>query len=151
MTSARGFVEVDRKGLEVLERTQCLSLLASATLGRLGISLGALPVVLPVNFRLVGERVVFRTSSGTKLDAATSNAVVAFEVDDFEPVSHAGWSVVVTGEARAVTDPAELAELEQARIPRWAPAAGDRIVAIPTTMVSGRRIDPELRARRDHR
>lgn len=149
MTSTRGYVEVDRNGLEVLDRPQCLGLLATATLGRLGISLGALPVVLPVNFRLVGDRVVFRTTSGTKLDAATSNAIVAFEVDDFDPMSHAGWSVVVTGEARSVTDPTELAELSSARIPRWAPAEGDRFVAIPTRVISGRRIVPGLRPGRD--
>ncbi len=82
----------------------CLRLLASATIGRVGISIGALPVVLPVNFRLVDDRIVFCTGIGTKLDAATANSVVAFEVDDFEPVSHTGWSVVVTGIAHEVVD-----------------------------------------------
>ena len=71
------------------------------------ITVGALPAVLPINFRLVDDRIVFRTSGGAKLDAATRNAVVAFEVDDMEPLSHTGWSVMVTGMAREVTDPAE--------------------------------------------
>ena len=117
-------------------------MLAGATIGRLGITIGALPVVLPVNFRLVGERVVFRTAVGTKLDGATRNAVVAFEVDDIEPFAHAGWSVIVTDVAHEVTDPAELAALARANIPRWAPARADHIVEVPTTMVSGRRLVP---------
>ncbi len=74
-------MEIDRNGLEVLNREECLRLLRHATLGRVAITSGALPQVLPVNFRLFGDRIVFRTGLGTKLDAATSNNVVAFEVD----------------------------------------------------------------------
>lgn len=135
-------MEIDRNGLEVLDRDECLRLLATATLGRIGTTMAALPVVLPVNFRLVDDLVVFRTGNGTKLEAATHDAVVAFEADDFEPVSHAGWSVVVTGIAREVVDPSSVAALGP--IPRWAPAGGDRYVAIGTDMVSGRRIVPGL-------
>lgn len=136
----KGFTEVDRNGLEVLDRAECLSLLASATLGRVGVTFGALPVILPVNFRLVDDHLVFRTSVGTKLDAATCETIVAFEVDAFEPFSHAGWSVLVTGFAAEVTDPAAQQRLHDANIPRWAPSEGERYVAISTEMISGRRI-----------
>lgn len=135
-------VEHDRNGLEVLGRVECLRLLNQVTLGRVAITVGALPAVLPINFRLVDDRIVFRTSGGTKLDAATRNAVVAFEVDDMEPMSHTGWSVMVTGVACEVTDPAELDALASANIPRWAPAEGERLVEITTEMISGRRIGP---------
>lgn len=137
-------MEVDRNGLQVLDREECLRLLGTATLGRVGITLGALPVVLPINFRLVGDRIVFRTGVGTKLDAATCNAIVSFEADDIESFSHAGWSVVVTGEAREVSEPDALTGLESANIPRWAPSGDGRFVEIPTTMISGRRIVPGL-------
>lgn len=133
-------MEVDRNGLEVLDRENSLRLLATATLGRVGVTFGALPVVLPVNFRLVDELVVFRTGIGTKLDAATRNHIVAFEADDFEPVSHSGWSVVITGMAREVTDPDEMAALSVLPIPRWAPEGNGRTVAISTDLVSGRRV-----------
>lgn len=135
-------VEVDRNGLLILGRAECLRLLGSAMLGRIGITFGALPVILPINFHLVDERILFRTGRGTKLDAATYNAVVAFEVDDMDPLSHTGWSVMVTGLASEVTDPVALAELEIARIPYWAPVEGDRVVEISTEMISGRRIVP---------
>lgn len=133
-------VEVDRNGLEVLDRDECLRLLTAATIGRIGVSMGALPVVLPINFRLVDERIVFRTGVGTKLDAASADAVVAFEVDDFDPFSHTGWSVVVTGTAHEVTDAAAIAVLRLSHVPRWAPVGDDRVVAIDTDRVSGRRI-----------
>jgi nitroimidazol reductase NimA-like FMN-containing flavoprotein (pyridoxamine 5'-phosphate oxidase superfamily) len=138
-------VEMDRNGLEVLGRAECLDLLGGARLGRVGITLGALPTILPINYRLVDERIIFRTSAGTKLDAATCNAVVAFEVDEVDPLWHTGWSVVVTGLAREVTDPEELARLDGAHLAYWAPAAaGDRVVEISTEMISGRRIVPSV-------
>jgi nitroimidazol reductase NimA-like FMN-containing flavoprotein (pyridoxamine 5'-phosphate oxidase superfamily) len=133
----------DRNGLHVLSRDECLRLLREATLGRVGITVDALPVILPVNYRLLGDRIVFRTSPGTKLDAATRNAIVAFEVDDIEPVSHSGWSVVVVGTAREVTDPDDVEELAHANIPRWAPSTSERVVEVSTELVTGRRIGSE--------
>jgi hypothetical protein len=132
--------EVDRNGLEVLDRQESLHLLGTATLGRVGVSFGALPTILPVNFRLVADEIAFRTNIGTKLDTATLNAVVAFEVDDLDPTYHTGWSVVVVGVAREVINAAERERFDAARIPRWAPVDSQRIVAISTDMISGRRI-----------
>jgi len=133
-------VEVDRNGLEVIGRDECLRLLAGATLGRIGVTSGALPAVLPVNFWLDGDRILVRTGEGSKLDAAARNAVVAFEADDFDPMYHSGWSVLVTGVAREVTDPGELAALGNAPLTRWAPRGNGHLVAIATDMISGRRI-----------
>lgn len=133
-------MEIDRNGLEVLERRECLTLLSRVTLGRVGVTIGALPSVVPVNYRLVGDEVVIRTGAGTKLDAATRNAVVAFEVDDMDPVEHTGWSVMVTGVAREVVDETEIAELSRRPLPHWAPGGQDRIIAISTELVTGRRI-----------
>jgi nitroimidazol reductase NimA-like FMN-containing flavoprotein (pyridoxamine 5'-phosphate oxidase superfamily) len=130
----------DRNGLEILRRDECLQLLGSVVLGRVGITVGALPVILPVSFRLIGERILFRTGVGTKLDAATRHAVVAFEVDEMDLLSHSGWSVVVTGPTREVTDPVALAEMALANLPRWARSDQERIVEIDAAIVSGRRI-----------
>ena len=124
----------------MLDREECLALLAQATLGRVGVTIGALPSVVPVNYRLVGDEVVIRTGAGTKLDAATRNAVVAFEVDDMDPVEHTGWSVMVTGVAREVVGETEAAELLRHQVPHWAPNGADRIIAISTEMATGRRI-----------
>lgn len=134
-------MEIDRNGLEVLERDQCLALLATATLGRVGLSSGALPTVLPVNFLLHDDQILIRSGHGTKLDAALSDAVVAFEVDDFDPLYHSGWSVVVTGVATSLDDPELLARVERLPLPRWAPEDLGHVVAISIEMVSGRRLD----------
>jgi uncharacterized protein len=130
--------QVDRNGLEVLDRADCVRLLRTAFLGRIGISAGALPMILPVNFRVEGDRILFRTGVGTKLDAATRNAVVAFEADDIDPMYHSGWSVVVTGVAREVADPDDRAVYTT---PRWAPGQSERLVQVSIDEISGRRLD----------
>ena len=132
-------MERDRNGLEVLARDECLRLMATATLGRIGVTAEALPAVLPVNFCLAQERILIRTGIGTKLDAAVRNAVVAFEVDDFEPVGHTGWSVMVTGVAHELSDD-ETDEAITRPLARWAPWGDGHTVAISTDLVSGRRI-----------
>lgn len=134
----------DRNGLEVLSEAECFRLLASKSLGRVGLTVGALPTVLPVNFRLIGEHIYFRTSAGPKLEAATSCAVVAFEVDDIDPISHDGWSVVVTGVARPVENAEEISRLDAIGIPLWTPAPQTRVVAISADVVTGRRLNHRM-------
>ena len=65
-------MELDRNGLEVLDREESLRLLGTAVLGRIAVTSAALPLVLPVNFRFDGRQVLIRTSP-----AATSPAMTA--------------------------------------------------------------------------
>lgn len=127
--------------LETLTRDECLELLATVPVGRIGVSIGALPVILPVNFALVGDHIVIRTVPGTKLDAATRRAVVAFEVDSFATDGSSGWSVMVQGVCSEVVDAGERAVLASSPPHPWAFAAGDaqRFVRIEASFVSGRR------------
>lgn len=120
---------------------ECWKLLRSSELGRVAVTIDAMPVVLPVFFAVVEDAIVFRTAPGTKLEAATTEAVVAFEADDFDPVTREGWSVVVQGVAREVTDPGEL---DRIRGPHadivGAHGSADRYVTIPATLIDGRAI-----------
>jgi nitroimidazol reductase NimA-like FMN-containing flavoprotein (pyridoxamine 5'-phosphate oxidase superfamily) len=133
-------VESDRNGLEKLSRSECMRLLESASIGRVGVSIGALPVILPVNFAVVDGDIIIRTGAGTKLDAAAINLVVAFEVDGFDPVWHSGWSVLVQGLAKVVADPGELQRLRRLRLAPWTGIDG-HFVRIATQFLSGRRLE----------
>ncbi len=95
----------------MLSREECLRLLAVTPIGRLVFTHRALPAVQPVNFVLDGETVVIRTAIGSRLAAATRDAVVAFEIDDIDARTGSGWSVTVLGRARGVSDPEEVARL----------------------------------------
>jgi uncharacterized protein len=129
-------------GLQELEPEECLRLLATVPVGRVGVTIDALPAVLPVNFLVTGGAVVFATVPGTKLDAATAGAVVAFEADSYGTAdSPGGWSVLVRGIAREVTDAAEIESARALPFDSWAwDGAADRYVRIEPTVVTGRRI-----------
>jgi nitroimidazol reductase NimA-like FMN-containing flavoprotein (pyridoxamine 5'-phosphate oxidase superfamily) len=132
----------DQCGLEILSREECLRLLASAPVGRLSVTCGALPLVLPITFRLADERIFFRVVRGGTLDTATRNVVVGFEADEIDPRTLMGWSVVVVGVARDSLDPACAEELSAAGTPWARPGGEHRIVELSTEVVSGRRIIP---------
>ena len=126
--------------LEELSRSECLYLLASVSVGRVGLSSRALPAVLPVNFALLDGEVVFRTVEGTKFHAAAAGRVLAFEADGYETDGLSGWSVLVVGVSRVVTEPIELHRAQQLTVEPWGVGgAADRIVRITSTLVSGRR------------
>ncbi len=74
-------MELDRNGLEVLDERECRTLLEGVSIGRVGLSIRAMPVVLPVNFALLPDAVVVCTSPGSKLEAACNQAIVAFQAD----------------------------------------------------------------------
>lgn len=127
------------EGLEILSEEECLRLLPTRPVGRVAVSIAALPAVFPVNFCVVDGDVYFRTSAGTKLDAAARNAVVAFQVDDFDTFAHTGWSVLVVGQAEVVP-PEEVERLEPLRVRPWARGERAHVVRVSGDLVSGRRI-----------
>lgn len=121
-------------------REECLRFLASVPVGRVGLSIHSLPVVLPVNFALLDGELVFRTVAGTTFHAAASGAVLAFEVDSYEFDGRSGWSVMVQGVSHVVTDATELQRARQLTGDPWAvDGAADLIVRVTASVVSGRR------------
>ena len=132
-------VLTDAAGVEVLVAEQCLELLATSSLGRIAVTIGAVPAIFPVHYQMVEGQIVFRAGKGTNLHTASANTVVAFEVDDVDPSWAEGWSVLVVGVARDVRDGTDLeSSLEQsARL--WEPESGGRVVAILPAFLSGRR------------
>lgn len=134
-----------RVGLRVEELSPgaCREKLESATLGRVGMNVGALPVVLPVNFAVDGNSIVIRTTEGTKLSAALDQAVVAFEVDHYDPEAERGWSVMVQGRAHQIT---ESSRIDRAKVLPLRPVTeggiADRFVEVEMEIVTGRRVEP---------
>ena len=97
-------MEIDRDGLEVLDRAECLRLLGTAAVGRIAGTFGALPVVLPLRYEFDGDSIVFEMEPGSTLDFVSTGSVVAFEVDNLHQRGHASWTVMVTGVARRADD-----------------------------------------------
>ncbi len=125
---------------EILSAEECVTLLHQVPVGRIGITVDALPVILPVNYSVVDDAIMFRTIPGSKLAAASASTVVAFEVDSHGDDGCSGWSVLVQGMAREVTDPLEREIALRAPIRAWAIGdRADRVVRIEMQTLSGRR------------
>ncbi|MFV0309831.1 MAG: pyridoxamine 5'-phosphate oxidase family protein [Desertimonas sp.] len=124
-------------GLEVLSDVDSARLLAVRDVGRIGVTVGALPAIYPVNYLVDGGAILFRTLPGSTLATVVPGAIVAFEVDDYEQADRTGWSVLAVGQAE-VLDADEVDGIEQPDT--W--AEGDRsvVVRIVPTFLSGRRL-----------
>jgi hypothetical protein len=138
-------VQLDRNGLEVLDREECVRLLASARLGHIGFTSGALPSVLPVNFHVDQDRILVHTTRGSRLDGALKDAVVAFEAEQLDPSDQSGWSVAVTGVATELDDTSVLGASGREGAPVWAPPGREAVLAISIDLVSGRRTAEAVR------
>jgi uncharacterized protein len=129
----------DHAGLEILTFDECLRLLASVPVGRVGFFTDGEVVVLPVNHALDGQDPVFRTARGSKLSAAQGQDLVAFEADGYDEQTRSGWSVVVTGRAEVVYEEAEVERLTLLGLHPWVTAVERPFwIRIRATSVSGR-------------
>jgi nitroimidazol reductase NimA-like FMN-containing flavoprotein (pyridoxamine 5'-phosphate oxidase superfamily) len=128
----------DGSTLRQLTRDECLTLMASALVGRIIYTRRALPAVELVNFALDRGDIVIRTDRGGKLAAAARGAVVAFEADHLDLVNHSGWSVTAIGQAREVTDPGDVARLREIDLSPWAPGEREHFIRISPQIINGR-------------
>jgi len=126
--------------LAVLSREQCLRLMATAPVGRIIYTRHAMPAVEMVNFTVNAGDIVIRTAPSGKLMAAIRGAVVAFEADEYDPVSRTGWSVTAVGHAREVTDPADIGMLRASGPCPWAPGDYPYFMRITPGQLTGRRL-----------
>jgi nitroimidazol reductase NimA-like FMN-containing flavoprotein (pyridoxamine 5'-phosphate oxidase superfamily) len=128
-----------------LSRTEAIRLLGSVSLGRIVFTQNALPAIRPVNHVLDPDgKIVIRTHAGAALTMQLGRTgrgavVVAYEADTIDPATHQGWSVIVTGYARLITDPTRLAHY-QTMLEPWIDQSMDHAVRIHPTLVTGFRL-----------
>jgi hypothetical protein len=127
--------------LTELSEQECRRLLSTHGVGRLAIPTGGAPVVVPVNYSVLDDAIVFRTRQDS-VPAQGLDQEVAFEVDRVDDALSQGWSILVRGRAEAVTDPDAVRRLaEQAYSDPWAGGVRDLWIRIGLAVVTGRRID----------
>jgi nitroimidazol reductase NimA-like FMN-containing flavoprotein (pyridoxamine 5'-phosphate oxidase superfamily) len=128
MDAERANRELDREG--------CLAVLERNSFGRLAVVSGGQPDVFPVNYALDGDRIIFVSGRGSKLDHASLDRV-AFEVDEYDADRGVASSVVAKGTAREFTgalDPTSEREQDLA-VPTWiSPANTHRVRIVPRDM-----------------
>lgn len=113
--------------------------LRSVQVGRIVFTRHALPAVRPVNHRVLDGEVIIRTREGSAIVTAASagrGVVVAYEADELDPATRTGWSVVVTGIVRIVSDRQEADRYREAVRP-WVEGPMDYVVRVSPELVTG--------------
>jgi hypothetical protein len=123
--------------LAELTRPESLRLLDQVSIGRIVYTMRALPAIVPVCHLVDNGMVVVRTHIG----AECAGSVVAYQADELVAVNGGagGWTVTVTGVARRVLDPDELADYEQ-RLRPLVSAEGVETIRIYPEIVTGYRL-----------
>ena len=134
-----------RQAIELTEG-ECWRLLASVSIGRVVFTQRAMPAIRPVNHAVDGRTIIIRTHLGAAIAARASDgggepqgSVVCYEADDLDPARRTGWSVIVTGMARIVTEPVAAGRYAAAVEP-WSAGDLNQVVVIEPQFVSGIRL-----------
>jgi nitroimidazol reductase NimA-like FMN-containing flavoprotein (pyridoxamine 5'-phosphate oxidase superfamily) len=127
--------------LDDIHHEDCLALLRFGELGRIAVNVDEVPVIVPVNYRLVEAAhltwIAVRTRPGNFLDR--DREPVAFEIDHVDHRTHEGWSVLVRGMLMRVDqEAAGFGELFDP-LP-WVVAERDRWLVIEPFTITGRRL-----------
>jgi len=138
-----------RPAIELTEG-ECWHLLESVSIGRVVFTQRAMPAIRPVNHLIDGRMIIIRTHQGAAIASRAlgesadglrklPGSVVCYEADELDPARHTGWSVITTGLARLVTDPADIARYSAALEP-WIASEMNQVIAIEPRFVSGLRL-----------
>ena len=125
-------------GIEIIDSDECRRLLAQDEIGRVAVIIGATPMILPVNYALDGDAIVFRTMPGSRLDVGQGHA--AFEVDSFDRDCKSGWSVLVTGHLEEVSwyQAKDMARVQALPVEPWAPGERTMWMRLRPSFITGR-------------
>ena len=114
-------------------------MLGSTDVGRLGDTSADGPRIVPMNYSVAGDRLIFRTAPETEAGRCAKGQPVAFEVDQVDEFLRVGWSILVTGEASEITSD----ELGCSIVPSpdpWPESWQSIFLQLPLTKITGRRV-----------
>jgi uncharacterized protein len=124
---------------EVLNVHDCWKYLRSVSVCRIALIRNGVPEIFPVNFVPDNGTVIFRTGSGTKLDAVLGGGSIALEADGLNTYGTIAWSVIVKGTAAVVDSQEDFQEAADAGLSPWETGSKDHLVRVTPSEVTGRR------------
>jgi nitroimidazol reductase NimA-like FMN-containing flavoprotein (pyridoxamine 5'-phosphate oxidase superfamily) len=127
-------------GLIELDRQECMELLAAKSVGRLAYVVDNGARILPFNYILAEDFIIFRTVPDGEISHHAVSAICAFEVDETDEFFQSGWSVVVVGRLELATEE-DFARMLYGKMPEpWAGGPRSMFVRLQCEHVSGRRV-----------
>jgi len=117
-----------------------MQLLATQSVGRVGYATDAGARILPVNYVLGADCIIFRTVPDGEIFRYALNSTCAFEIDETNEFFESGWSVVAVGRLQLATEE-DFAQMRYGRLPEpWAGGSRWLFVRLSCEHVSGRRV-----------
>lgn len=127
-----------RNGATILSEAQCWERLKGTSLGRIAVAVANRPDIFPINYGVLDETIVLRTTEGSKLASVAINDAIAFEIDGRDEDTNLAWSVVLHGSAEIVEHDETIDRIEAMAWFPWNEAPKNRFIQITATSLSGR-------------
>lgn len=129
--------------LRELSAEECRLLIQEGGVGRVAFRSSKGLEIVPVNFQVHGDSIVFRTTPYTELGLHGPGANAVFEVDALDAEQQLGWSVVARGQLHVVADAAENAAIRLGKDPQpWASGVRRLYLQLSWRELTGRRLEP---------
>ncbi|WP_310963175.1 pyridoxamine 5'-phosphate oxidase family protein [Nocardioides terrisoli] len=120
---------------------ECLQGLSAGVIGRVALSTPRGPRIVPVNYGVFDDAIIIRTAPYSELGTYGPDALLAFEVDDFDIDLEEGWSVVAHGRAQRIDDLDEIEQIRTALDPQpWAAGVRSMYLRLEWRELTGRRL-----------
>ena len=124
-----------------LTEQECRDLLSRHVVGRVALSTPGGPRIVPVNYALHDDSIVFRTAPYSELGTYGWDAELAFEIDHIDEEKHSGWSVVALGRGSLIEDSDELGKIRGRMDPHpWAGGSRQLYMRLTWRTLTGLRI-----------
>jgi len=124
-----------------LSDATCRSLLTSGIVGRVGVCTASGPGIFTVNYAVVDDAIVFRTSPDGVLGTHANGSRIAFQVDHVDYEYHRGWGVLATGRSQVLTRSDDLEHVRAVWDPRpWVGGSRELYVLLAWDELSGRQL-----------
>ncbi len=124
-----------------LSAAECRTLLQDGVAGRVAFSTATGPQIVPVNYTVLEDSIIIRTSPYSLLGTYARDATIAFEIDGFDRELARGWSVQVRGRLEDVTTAEELRTIKELAEPQpWAPGIRTLHLRLRYDQLTGRQV-----------
>ena len=127
------------RNLVDLTEAECWEQLQGRDLARFAWNTASGPEILPVNYVTHDGSLWMRTTAHSSIVEQADESLVALEIDDLDPATHVGWSVVVRGRAQALYHeddvPADVKALRS-----WASGVRALWLQVRPELVTGKRL-----------
>src|SRR5258706_6239011 len=126
--------------VEEIDDVGCRALLDGQHVGRVAYVVAGEPMIVPVDYEVFQDMIVFRSDPGDKLSHIPLTKV-CFEVDGSDG-ANVVWSVIVHGAARDVTTALneEYEQMRKTRVPTFATLLEPHWLTIEIDRITGRRL-----------